>query len=80
MTGRVVTGSAMSAAVATTIAASASASATPTTAPLGLGRIKRRRCAKEIDRYWGCDERQRQHTDCRNSPTRETMFHDLLHV
>src|SRR5260221_422376 len=73
---RVVSGSVVSAAVAT----SASASASAATTTLSLGRIERRRRVEEIDRHRRCDERQRQHTNCRNSATRETMFHNFLHV
>jgi hypothetical protein len=67
------------AAAATTATATATA-ATAATATLSLGRIERRRRVEEIDRHRRCDERQRQHTDCRNSTTRETMFHNFLHV
>jgi hypothetical protein len=76
VTGGVVTGGVMSAiAVAT-----ASASTAPATTTLGMGCIKHRRHGEEVDRDRGCDERQRQDASRRNSATRETMFHDVLHA
>jgi hypothetical protein len=75
LSGRVVTGGIVTGGIMSAIAV-----ATASAATLGMGCIKHRRHGEEVDRDRGCDERQRQDASRRNSATRETMFHDVLHA